>query len=76
MPVNMTIPDLVLKKKSQSITYHFIQEGAAKDEWHTAYVNMHDNEADLLTRLLPRGKKHKQFGQNLLHHIFQSEDEV
>ena len=49
---NMTVPDLALKKKSQSITYHFIHEGVARDEWHTAYVNTHDNEADLLTKLL------------------------
>ena len=30
---NTTIPDSTLKKKSQSITYHFVREGAARDEW-------------------------------------------
>ena len=30
---NTTVPDLTLKKKLQSITYHFVQEGAAWDEW-------------------------------------------
>ena len=30
---NTTVPDLMLKKKSQSIAYHFVQEGAARDEW-------------------------------------------
>ena len=30
---NTTIPDSTLKKKSQSIAYHFVQEGAAWDEW-------------------------------------------
>ena len=29
---NTTIPDSMLKKKSQSIAYHFVQEGAAWDE--------------------------------------------
>ena len=30
---NTTVPDSTLKKKSQSITYHFVQEGAAWDKW-------------------------------------------
>ena len=30
---NFTIPDSMLKKKSQSIAYHFVREGAAQDEW-------------------------------------------
>ena len=50
---NTTIPDSTLKKKSQSIAYHFVREGAARDEWRTAYVNTHENEADLLTKPLP-----------------------
>ena len=47
---NTTIPDSTLKKKSQSIAYHFVHEGVARDEWGTSYVNTHDNEADLLTK--------------------------
>ena len=46
---NTAIPDSTLKKKSQSIAYHFVCEGVARDEWRTSYVNTHDNEADLLT---------------------------
>ena len=68
--VNMTIPDSTLKKKSQSIAYHFVREGVARDEWRTSYVNTHDNEADLLTKQLPHGEKRKGFVRNLLHHIF------
>ena len=30
---NTTIPDSTFKKKSQSIAYHFVREGAARDEW-------------------------------------------
>ena len=69
---NTTVPDSTLKKKSQSITYHFVQEGATQDKWQMAYVNTHENEADLLTKQLPLGKKRKSFVQKLLHHIFQS----
>ena len=54
---NTTIPDSTLKKKSQSIAYHFVREGVARDEWRTSYVNIHDNEADLLTKQLPHGEK-------------------
>ena len=69
---NTTIPDSTLKKKSQSIAYHFVREGTARDEWRTTYVNTHDNEADLLTKQLPSGKKRKSFVRRLLHHIFRT----
>ena len=68
--VNTTITDSTLKKKSQSIAYHFVGEGVARDEWRTPYVNTHDNEADLLTKQLPHGEKRKGFVSKLLHHIF------
>jgi hypothetical protein len=66
------IPDSILKKKSQSIAYHFVREGAARGEWRTSYVNTHDNEADLLTKLLPSGEKRRGFVAKLLHHIFRT----
>ena len=67
---NTTGPDSTLKKKSQSIAYHFVHEGVARDEWRTSYVNTQENEADLLTKQLPHGEKIKGFVSNLLHHIF------
>ena len=69
---NTTIPDSTLKKKSQSIAYHFVREGVARGEWRTTYINTHLNEADLLTKPLPNGAKRKQFIMNMLHHIFRS----
>jgi hypothetical protein len=69
---NTTIPYSTLRKKNQSIAYHYVREGAARDEWRTTYVNTHDNEADLLTKLLPSGEKRKGFVRNILHHIFGS----
>jgi hypothetical protein len=56
---NTTIPDSTLKKKNQSIAYHFIREGAARDEWRTLHVDKHNNEADLLIKLVPSGEKRK-----------------
>ena len=66
---NTTMPDSMLKKKSQSIAYHFVHEKSGHGEWRMAYVNTHDNEADLLTKLLPNGEKRWKFVRNLLHHI-------
>ena len=68
---NTTVPDSTLKKKSQSICYHFVREGAARNEWRTSYVNTNDNESDLLTKLLPSGPKRWGFVRTLLRHIFQ-----
>ena len=67
---NSLIPELQLKKKCQSIAYHFIRESAARDEWRTAYVNTHLNEADLLTKMLPSGDKRKSFVRRLLRYIY------
>ena len=67
---NTTIPESKLKKKSQSIVYHFVREGVAKDEWRTTYINTNDNPADLLTKLLPAGMKRHTFVRMLLHYIF------
>jgi hypothetical protein len=67
---NTTIPDSVLKKKSNSIAYHFVREGCARDEWRTAYINTHFNPADLLTKALPSGEKRRRFINMILYHIF------
>ena len=69
---NTSIPDSQLKKKSQSIAYHFIREGVARDEWRTTYINTHENEADLLTRQLPSGDKRMKSVRRMLHHIFRT----
>ena len=58
---NTTIPNSTLKKKSQSIAYPFVHEGAAWGKWHTAYVNTNKNESDLLTKILPNGEKCQGF---------------
>ena len=67
---NTTVPDSTLKKKSNSIAYHFVREGCARDEWRTAYVNTHVNPADLLTKPLPSGEKRRRFVNMILYHLF------
>lgn len=67
---NTSVPHSVLKKKSNSIAYHFVREGCARKEWITTYVNTHFNPADLLTKPLPAGEKRRRFVSMLLYHIY------
>ena len=64
-----TNPLSTLKKKSNAIAYQFVREGVARDEWRTAYINTHDNIADLLTKPLA-GEKRRKFVSMILHHIY------
>ena len=57
---NASVPDSTLKKKSQSIAYHFVREGSARDEWRVTYINTHDNESHLLTKVLPSGEREEE----------------
>ena len=67
---NTSIPNSTLNKKSQNIACHFTREGAARDGWRTAYVNMNENDSDLLTKQLPACEKRRVFLRNLLHHSY------
>ena len=66
----------MLKKKSQIIAYHLVSEGASRNEWRTAYMNKHDNPADILTNMIPMSDKLQVFFGILHHHIFGSSPEA
>ena len=55
--VNASAPEFTLKKKSQSIYFHFIREGCATDEWRTTYIHTSLNVSDLMTKQLLREKR-------------------
>ena len=67
---NSTLPDSVLKKKSNSIAYNFVREGAARDEWRCRYIPTDENLSDLCTKPLAFGEKRIKFCQKLLHHLY------
>ena len=71
---NTSVPDLKLNKKSQSIEYHFVGKGVARDKCRTEYVSTHENPVDLLTKVLHMGDKRRGFVRMLQHHIFGSAD--
>ena len=68
--VNSSVPTSVLKKKSNSIAFHFVREGSASDEWRVAYVNTHDNVADILTKPMTNGQKRRGLIEMILHYVF------
>ena len=72
---NTSHPHSVLKKKSNSIAYHFVREGVAKNEWLTTYLNTHLNPADLLTKSLSGGEKRARFTAYLLHYLYTDVDD-
>ena len=58
---NASIPDSVLKKKSNSIAYNFVREGSAMGEWRLSYINTQETVADMLVKPLPSGDKRMKF---------------
>ena len=74
--VNSSQPDSTLKKKSNSIAFNFVREGAARDEWRCSYISTDENQSDILTKSLPYGEKRVRFCKKLLHHIYGETDHV
>ncbi|KAL7524051.1 hypothetical protein ACHAWF_000797 [Thalassiosira exigua] len=64
---NTSVPGSMIKKKMNSLSYHFIREGCARDEWRTAYINTHLNCSDMLTKSLPSGEKRSSFVKKFLY---------
>ena len=66
---NTSKPESVLKKKSNSICYHFVREAVAMKECLTTHVPTLQNFADLLTKCLS-GKKRRDLVRNVLFDIY------
>ena len=71
---NTTIPDSTLKKKSNSIAYHFVREGIAQDKWRTLYIKTDANPSDLMTKALPVGIHRKRNVRAIMYDIYPEED--
>ena len=72
---NTTAPDSRLKKKANSVAYHYVREGVARDEWRTTYVNTNENPADTLTKSNPPGQKQKHLVGLVLYHIHDGKEQ-
>ena len=67
--VNPSNPFSQLKKKSSSVSYHFVCEGVAKKERMVTYINTHENLVDILTKPLMGGEKRTEFVNMMIHHV-------
>ena len=67
---NTQKPESVLKKKSNSICYHFVRESVAMGEIATAHIRSERNPADLCTKVMPGGQKREGVVGMVLHDIF------
>ncbi len=66
---NLTIPELTLKKKCNSICYHVVQESVAMGKSLITHIDSKDNLSDLMTKVT-RGGKRRQLVGNILYDIY------
>ena len=66
---NTSKPESILRKKSNSICYHFVREAVAFKECLTAHIPTLENWADLLTKVLS-GKKRRDLVRGILYDIY------
>jgi hypothetical protein len=64
---NTSKPESTLKKKANSVCFHYIREAAAADECRTGHVSTHENPADIATKPLPAGEKRDYLVSKLLY---------
>ena len=72
---NTTCPDSVLKKKSNSVAYHFVREGCSANEWKTTYCKTSWNPSDLMTKSIPYGQDRRRKVRFIMYDIYPSRDE-
>ena len=65
---NTQRPESTLKKKSNSICYHFCREAIAMGEVLTSHVSSDDNPADICTKLIPGGIKRDRMVDRILYY--------
>ena len=71
---NTQNPESTLKKKSNSICYHYIRECIAMGEALTAHIRSENNPADICTKIMSGGEKRNRIVSNILY-FFGHEDE-
>ena len=67
---NTTVPDSMLKKKTASVSYHFVRGGVSAVEWRTSFIHTGDNPADTLTKNLPAGENRYRNVRMFLYDIY------
>ena len=73
---NTTVPDSMLKKKTASVSYHFVREGVSADEWRTTYINTKENPSDILTKNLPAGESRYKKVRMIMYDIYPVNEDI
>lgn len=63
---NTTVPESMLKKKSNSIAYHAVREAVAMKELLVTHIPTDHNVGDLMTKVLPGGERRDRLVQKLM----------
>jgi hypothetical protein len=66
---NSSQPESLLKKKANAIAYHAVREACAMEEMLICYGSTDDNDADIMTKVLPSGERRDTFVERLLYDI-------
>ncbi len=66
---NTQRPESTLKKKSNSICYHFIRESVAMGESITGHIRSEENPSDLCSKLVPGGAKRDHLVSKVLYFV-------
>ena len=69
---NTSKPESVLRKKANSVCYHYIREAVAADECRTGHISTHENCADIATKALPNSEKRDRLVGKVLYFFSES----
>ena len=71
---NTQRPESMLKKKSNSVCYHAVQESVAMKEMRTAHVRSDKNRSDICTKIILGGQKRQQLVRSIMYDIHDGGD--
>ena len=66
---NTQRPESTLKKKSNSVCYHAVREAVAMGECLTGHVSLHNNPANLATKIIGGGQKQDHLVSMVLYDL-------
>ena len=67
---NTTVPESTLKKKFDSIWYHYVREGVTRYKQRTKYIKSEDNSLDRITSSRQDSKKRTKFIRMNIYDIY------
>jgi hypothetical protein len=70
---NTSRPESMLRKKANSICYHYIHENVAADECQTGHISTHENCTDIATKPLCSGQKRDHLVGKVIY-FFESDE--